>query len=111
MPFPERLRALRLDRGFTQEALAKAARLNRMQIRRYENGHSQPMLDALQNIARALRCSLDELAFDETEHTTKRATVLYQLEAVEQLPEEVQEEISRTLEALISWHERKKQKS
>lgn len=47
MEFPERLTALRKERGMTQQALADQVGLAVLQIRRYEGGTSQPTLDVI----------------------------------------------------------------
>ena len=57
-----RLRALRLERGLTQEALARAARLDRITIISLEVGrHRRPALDSLMRLARALGTTPDDL--------------------------------------------------
>lgn len=56
-----RLREIRKARGMTQEMLSKAARVNRVNISKYENGLSSPNLDSAQRLANALGVSIDEL--------------------------------------------------
>ncbi|MBL0379307.1 MAG: helix-turn-helix transcriptional regulator [Desulfofustis sp. PB-SRB1] len=42
MEFPERLSAIRKEKGLTQQKLAKLVGLHVAQVRRYEGGTSQP---------------------------------------------------------------------
>ena len=48
------LRALRQERGLSQEALAEAANLHVTHVSRLENGHKGPTLAAVFALARAL---------------------------------------------------------
>lgn len=67
MNFPTRLIQIRKGQGLTQQGLADAADLHINQIRRYEAGSSQPTLEGLVKLAKALHVSLDELVFEEGE--------------------------------------------
>ncbi len=55
MDFSERIRALRKERGLSQQTLAEAVGIHVTQMRRYEAGRSQPSLDVLRNLAKTLR--------------------------------------------------------
>lgn len=55
-----RVRALRLDRGMTQEALAKHAGISLPTMQRLEAGQGQPKAESLLRVLRSLR-KLDEL--------------------------------------------------
>ena len=57
----QRVRALRLDRGWTQEELAHRSGLNRSYMSEVERGRSDVSLSTLQKIARPLGISLAEL--------------------------------------------------
>jgi DNA-binding XRE family transcriptional regulator len=57
----KRIRALRLDRGWTQEELAHRSGLNRSYMSDVENGRSDVSLSTLHKIARPLEISLAEL--------------------------------------------------
>jgi XRE family transcriptional regulator, regulator of sulfur utilization len=57
----KRVRALRLDRGWTQEELAYRSGLNRSYMSDIERGRSDVSLSTLQKIARPLGISLAEL--------------------------------------------------
>ncbi|PZT70216.1 XRE family transcriptional regulator [Streptomyces sp. SW4] len=49
-----RIRAARIHAGYTQEALAELAGMDRQAINRIENGHASPLLDTFLRIADAL---------------------------------------------------------
>jgi transcriptional regulator with XRE-family HTH domain len=67
MDFPQRLAALRKARDLTQQALADEVHIHVTQLRRYEAGSSQPTLDVLRKLAKALSVSGDALLFEEKE--------------------------------------------
>jgi len=100
MEFPERLAALRKERGLTQQALADQVGLAVLQIRRYEGGTSQPTLDVIRRLAIALGVSADMLVFDEQERGPSE-TLRYQFEAVSRMSEHDQEMIRELLDAVI----------
>ncbi len=100
MEFPERLAALRKERGLTQQALADAVNLAVLQIRRYEGGTSQPTLDVIRRLAIALGVSADMLVFDAKERGPAD-TLRYQFEAVSKLSEHEQEVVRELLDAVI----------
>jgi len=100
MEFPERLTALRKERGLTQLALAEMVNLAVLQIRRYEGGTSQPTLDVIRRLAIALGVSADVLVFDANERGP--ADVLrYQFETVSRLSPHEQELVRELLDAVI----------
>lgn len=57
----DRLRETRLQRGLSQEDLAKRCEMSLSQIFRIESGRSEPSGDAIARIARALEVSADFL--------------------------------------------------
>jgi len=59
--FIMRLKQLRADRGITQEALAKKARLSRVYIARLELGQQDPTLGTLTKLAKALKVKVGRL--------------------------------------------------
>jgi transcriptional regulator with XRE-family HTH domain len=72
----ERLRALREQRGFTQQDLATRLRLHTNQITRYENGQADPLPAQLKAIARELGVTADYLlglTDDPLERITERS--------------------------------------
>lgn len=54
MDFGERVRELRLRRGWTQERLAEEAELNAVQVSHIERGANEPKLTTIIRLARAL---------------------------------------------------------
>lgn len=62
-----RLRALRLERGWSLDELAKRALIGPSTISRIETGHRRIALDQLVALARALGTSVDELLDDGSE--------------------------------------------
>lgn len=65
MNFGERLKALRIYHGYTQEELAAKIGTKKQTISRYENSEREPNLKAAKKIANALGVSLEELTPDE----------------------------------------------
>lgn len=100
MEFPQRLTALRKERGLTQKVLAEQVGVHITQIQRYENGSIQPTLDVLRRLAVALSVSADVLVFDRDERGPDEEFRL-QFEAVSQLPAEDRQAIRRLLEGMI----------
>jgi transcriptional regulator with XRE-family HTH domain len=56
-----RIKALREARGWTQDTLARKARVSRVTIGRIEIGHSRPSLELLERLAKILKVKLSEL--------------------------------------------------
>lgn len=100
MEFPERLSALRKQRGLTQQALADLVGLAVLQIRRYEGGTSQPTLDVIRRLAIALGVSADMLVFDGEERGPSDA-LRYQFETISRMSAHEQEVVRELLDALI----------
>ncbi|MGD1053191.1 MAG: helix-turn-helix transcriptional regulator [Candidatus Dormibacteria bacterium] len=72
MSFPHRLVALRKEHGITRQALADIAGLNVIQIRRWETGASQPSVEALKKLAKALRTAPTSCSSTSTARTRRR---------------------------------------
>jgi len=60
--FPERLRAIREKRGYSQHELARLCEFGANQISRYETGTHDPSATALKTLAHILGVSMDYLA-------------------------------------------------
>ena len=56
-----KLREIRQRKAMTQEALSKAAKINRVTITKYETGVSSPTLKSAEKLAAALGVTVDEL--------------------------------------------------
>jgi len=102
--FPERLTALRKERGMTQQGLADAVGLGISQVKRYEAGGSQPTLDVIRNLAQTLRVSADELLFGAGERGPDEELRL-QFEAISRFTTEEKHVVKSVLEGMILQHE------
>lgn len=98
--FRTRLIQLRKARNLTQQALADAVQIHPNQIKRYEAGTTQPHLDVLIRLAKALHVTTDELLFDESERGPS-ADLALQFEAVSHMPEQERSIIKALLEGMI----------
>src|SRR5438067_13486771 len=67
MDFPQKLAYLRKQRHLTQQSLADLVGCHVIQLSRYESGSSQPTLDVIRKLARALAVTTDELILDLSE--------------------------------------------
>jgi transcriptional regulator with XRE-family HTH domain len=100
MDFGKRLAALRKERSMTQQSLADAVGCHVTMVRRYEAGETQPTLEVIRNMARALSVSADALVFEQDERKPGEELGL-QFEAVSQLPPDEQAVVREVLESLI----------
>lgn len=57
----EMFKKLRLERGLTQEAIAKELGVTREAVSRWEAGVSSPRTESLPKLSQLLRCKIDEL--------------------------------------------------
>ncbi len=106
MSFPQRLSALRKERGMTQQGLADAVQVHITQINRYEGGDSQPTLEVIRKLAIALGVSADMLIFDKGERDPDDS-LRFQFEAICQFEEEDKKVAQAVLEGLILKHQAK----
>lgn len=100
MNFGKRLATLRKERSMTQQSLADAVGCHVTMVRRYEAGETQPTLEVIRNMARALSVSADALVFEQDERKPGEELGL-QFEAVSQLPPDEQAIVREVLESLI----------
>lgn len=107
MAFPERLAALRRDRGLTQQALAERVGIHVTLLRRYEAGRTQPGLDGLRRLAVALNISADVLLFEESERGPDE-TLRLQFEAASRLGPDDQRLVKELIEGLLLKREVKR---
>jgi len=70
--FAQALKRLRDRAGLTQQALADAAGLHRVQVARYEMGQYAPRWDAIVRLARALGCGVEEFSQLSSPGTDRR---------------------------------------
>ena len=104
MPFPDRLAALRKQRGLTQEALADLIGITKTQIYRYESGGSQPTLKVIKKLAIALSVTTDQLIFEETERQPDDSLALL-MEGVSRLDPDEKHVIRELVEGILLKHE------
>ena len=107
MAFSERVTQLRKQRGLTQQELAELTGVKVLQIRRYENGSSQPTLEVIKNLSVALSVTADELIFDADERSPSDDLRL-QFEALQEFDEEDRKVAKALLESLILKHNAKR---
>jgi len=107
MNFPTQLIQLRKARGLTQQQMADAVGIHVNQIKRYEAGTTQPTLEALVKVAKALHISLDDLVFGENQRGPGEDLKL-QFEAVSELDDDDKLIIREVLEGLIVKYQAKR---
>lgn len=103
MSFPQRLESLRKERGLTQQLLADQINVHVSQIRRYENGSTQPTLEVIRKLAIALAVSADLLVFDKDERSP-REELKRQFEALNQFSDDEVNIARELLDSLILKH-------
>ncbi len=107
MAFSQSVAQLRKNKNWTQQALAEQVSVKVLQIRRYENGSSQPTLEVIKNLAIALGVTTDELIFDDDERGPSDELKL-QFERVSKFNTEEKAVVKALLEGLILKHEAKR---
>lgn len=107
MPFPERLSAMRKQRGFTQEALADLIGITKTQVYRYESGTSQPTLDVIKKLAVTLSVTTDELIFEAGERKPDDSLLLL-LEGIGGLDADEKHVIKEIVEGILLKHQAKR---
>jgi transcriptional regulator with XRE-family HTH domain len=105
MSFPERLAALRKQRGLSQRALAEAVGVHLTQVQRYEGGAGQPTLNVIRRLARALSVSADVLVFDPQERGPQDDDLKLIFEAVEQFTPDEKATAKTVLQGLVLQHQ------
>lgn len=98
---------LRKQRALTQKALAAEVGVHFVHLRRYEAGGSQPTLEVLCKLARALRVSADLLLFGE-ESRGPADEFRVQFEALSALGPEERRVVRDVLDALLLKHDAKR---
>jgi transcriptional regulator with XRE-family HTH domain len=107
--FGTRLAELRQARGLSQEELAAAVDVSRRVIAYYEAQSAQPPGALLVDLARALRCSTDELLGVKPVRETlspKTARLLKRLRRVEELPPADQRAVLKLVDAMLETRRR-----
>jgi len=107
MSFPNRVAQLRKSKDWTQQQLSERVGVKVLQIRRYENGSSQPTLEVIKKLAVALGVTTDTLVFSEDERGPSDELKL-QFEALSQFDDEERKVAKAVLESLILKHNAKR---
>lgn len=107
MSFPERLAALRKERGFTQQQMADQIGMHVSQLKRYESGASQPTIEVFRRIALALNVSANMLLFEPEERGPDEHLKL-QFEAVSKFDEKEREAVETMISGAPHMHDAKR---
>jgi transcriptional regulator with XRE-family HTH domain len=107
MSFPQRLAALRKERGLTQSQMADKIGIHLSQLKRYEYGTSQPTVEVFKRIALALNVSADVLLFEEGERGPDDS-LKFQFEAIAQLDDKEREAIETVIASILHMHDAKR---
>lgn len=102
--FPEKLKKLRKNRGWSQGQLAQKIGADLQRISKYERGVMWPTMELMVRIARAFEVTVDYLIRDEGNAAIgkiKNKTLLHQIEEVNNLPDEELQTIISFLDAFI----------
>ena len=105
MTLGERIKRLRMERGWSQTQLARKLDVHPKQVSGWERGAHTPTTDALIRVAEALGVSLDYLAFENRE-ATRHADIadlelLEKLEAIDKLSDEDKQTVKAILDTFI----------
>ena len=72
MKFNEKLRSLRLNKGYTQEDLASKLNVTRQSVSKWEQGINEPDIDTIKRLCKILDCTIEDLIDDDHDvETTK----------------------------------------
>jgi len=104
-PFGERLAALRKERGFSQEELARRLDTTRANIAYYERKACNPTLDFINRCAEVLGVSLPELLGAPTGASARKpgpaSRFERQIEQLRRLPRSQQKFVSKFLDTVL----------
>jgi len=102
--FPEKLKKLRKNRGWSQGQLAQKIGADLQRISKYERGVMWPTMELMVRIAKAFDVTVDYLIRDEGNAAIskiKNQTLLHQIEEINNLPDEEQQTVISFLDAFI----------
>jgi|SRR3989344_280648 len=101
----ERIIAARKEKDFSQQDLAKLAKVHFSNIGKYEREEAIPSADVLNRIAKAIDVTTDFLLNgtlqDKAKNTIKDDELLMQFKKVEQLPNDKKKLVKEFLDAFI----------
>lgn len=102
--FPEKLRILRKNKGWSQGQLGQKIGADLQRVSKYERGVMLPTMELMVRIAKVFDVSVDFLIRDDKETAIgkiKNQELLHQLEEINNLPDEDQETVVSFLDAFI----------
>ena len=76
MDFGQRLKGLRLERGYTQQQLSSAVGVSVVALRSWEKNAKKPAMDTLLSLGRTLSVSMDTLLDFQLGNASKSSLVL-----------------------------------
>jgi transcriptional regulator with XRE-family HTH domain len=94
------LKRLRGQRGLTQEQLSKLTGIKVGHISKLEKNEGDPKLSTINKLISALKCSADELIFDEVEADLPQRLRFY-ISKLEKLPEAYQNIVVSIIRSLV----------
>lgn len=102
----KRIVSLRMQKGFSQKAMAAAAGLNRVQYNKYENGAMVPSTESLSKIANVLDVTVDYLLEGREEGAAvanlSDRELITLFEEVEKFPPAYKQTVKETLRAFVT---------
>ena len=109
MSFGEKLRQLRKERNWSQDALGAELDIHGRHIGKYETGKAMPGAETLVKIARVFGVSVDDLPPDEATPEPAAAladqALLKEFAAAEKMPEEDKAVVRSLIDAYIKKHQ------
>ncbi len=105
MSFPDRLAAIRKERGFTQSQMAEKIGVHVSQLKRYEAGVSQPPIEVFRRVALALNVSADALLFEPSERGPDKDDLKLQFEAVSKLSKKELDTVRTVIDSILLMHD------
>lgn len=104
--FGEKIKALRKEKGWSQDEFAVKIGVHGRHIGKYENGHTLPNSESLLQIAKALDVSIDYLLLNGQERESASSKIrdkilLQEFEVVDQMEEKDREIIKSLIDAFI----------
>lgn len=104
MPLGDKLRSLRKQNNWSQDALGEKLGIHGRHIGKYETGKVMPGADTLMKIAKLFNISVDFLLFDdiaENDTKIKDQALLKSFEAVDHMEEEDKKVIKSLIDAYV----------
>lgn len=106
MGFPQILKEMRLEKGFTQKQLAQLLNLSSNIVCEWEKGRCEPSIDTLKRLSTLFDCSIDYLVGEENNNLITQNFSLPNneqalLDNFRKLPEDLQERARMYMQKLV----------